>query len=773
MIRFLLLAILLCCISALATAQGILRGKVLDQQTLEPLAGASIKYGTGGTVTDADGAWSLEKNKTAARLEVSYVGYASMTYEVSDTVTYLTLLLAPQEMLLQTATVTSGKYERPLGEVTVSMEVLRPRVVDAINATGIDEALDRVPGVNLIEGQANIRGGAGWSYGSGSRVLVLMDDLPALSGDAGTAFWDDLPLENLEQVEVVKGASSALYGSAALNGIINLRTAYAKSQPETKAVVQGTFFGAPANDSAQWWTDRVPYHTSVMAAHRQKWGKLDLTISGMYYQMESFRRDVWQRYGRVTASARYRFTDRFSAGINVNANPGSSRDFFYWKGYPVGAYEATANNYNESQRFRLYLDPWITWFDGKGNRHKLLGRYFRTDNQVSNNQANASDQFYSEYQFQRTWNKNLVLTTGAVHIWTNSSSQLFSDTTFSLQNLALYAQVEYKLWDKLNLSGGIRWEQNRIFAPEFITPATSTKPVAAGNSKEAKPVARVGANYQMAKATYLRASWGQGYRFPTLAEKFTATNAGAVQVRPNPALQSETGWSAELGVRQGFQWKKWMGFLDIAAFTSAYQDMMEFNFNQDLSTFSIFFASQNVGETRIQGIDGSITAMGKLGAVELQVLAGHTWISPRFKDWDLDGKNLNSFEVNQAPIGQQNAWNSSSDDNILKYRFQHSGKIDLEASWKHWKLGTNLIYYSPMKAVDRLLVGILPGVETFRARTLNDNIYVLGARLSYQVGKRWQVGLVVNNALNQAYALRPGWLEAPVSYSLRLTYQSQ
>jgi iron complex outermembrane receptor protein len=106
------------------------------------------------------------------------------------------------------------------------MEVIKPSLVENTNATTMESIVDQVPGVNVIDGQANIRGGAGWSYGAGSRVLVLVDDIPQLSADASDAKWTFIPTENLEQVEVIKGATSALFGSSALNGVINFRTAY-------------------------------------------------------------------------------------------------------------------------------------------------------------------------------------------------------------------------------------------------------------------------------------------------------------------------------------------------------------------------------------------------------------------------------------------------------------------------------------------------------------------------------------------------------------------
>ena len=106
------------------------------------------------------------------------------------------------------------------------MEVMKPSLIENKNTTNIETAIDQVPGVNITDGQANIRGGSGWSYGAGTRVLVMVDDMPLISGDAGQAQWSLIATENINQVEIIKGASSALYGSSALNGVINIRTAF-------------------------------------------------------------------------------------------------------------------------------------------------------------------------------------------------------------------------------------------------------------------------------------------------------------------------------------------------------------------------------------------------------------------------------------------------------------------------------------------------------------------------------------------------------------------
>src|SRR6185295_1918190 len=78
--------------------------------------------------------------------------------------------------------------------------------------------------------------------------------------------------------------------------------------------------------------------------------------------------------------------------------------------------------------------------------------------------------------------------------------------------------------------------------------------------------------------TYLRASYGQGYRFPSVAEKFITTTVGGLNVFPNTTLQPETGWSSEIGIKQGIKIKEWNGYIDVAAFRTEFQNMMEFAF---------------------------------------------------------------------------------------------------------------------------------------------------------------------------------------------------
>ena len=76
----------------------------------------------------------------------------------------------------------------------------------------------------MIQYQVNIRGSSGYSRGTGTRVLLLFDGMPFLTGDAGEIIWEAIPVWQIDRVEIVKGAGSALYGSNAIGGVINVIT---------------------------------------------------------------------------------------------------------------------------------------------------------------------------------------------------------------------------------------------------------------------------------------------------------------------------------------------------------------------------------------------------------------------------------------------------------------------------------------------------------------------------------------------------------------------
>lgn len=744
--KYLLLACFIILGAPNGSSQVIVTGIVVDAADEIPLPGATVRINQQGTVTDASGYFAINLDTIMGRLEVSYVGYETWIQPLSsDRDTFiLNIRLTRSTHLLDVTTVTASKYGKPLGESTVSLEVLPNRLVEGVNATSLEESLDKIPGVQIIGGQANIRGGAGFSYGAGSRVMLLVDDLPILSADAGFPHWDDLPVENIQQVEVLKGASSALFGSSALNGIINVRTAYPTGEPQTKIAAFYTVLLPPRDKDKQWW-DGAPGTFGLQASHTQSFNKFDLVLGGYYLNRKLAYQDADLRYGRINFKTLYRITDRFTIGLNGNFNQGQGMNFFYWEDDKFGAYRGAIGTDNSSDRFRYNLDPSIKWFPKNGTSHKLIGRFYAIDNKVSNSRSNTTTSQYTEYQFAKDWEeKSMNLSMGAVYNYAKVNAELYGDTTFSSHSYAIFAQLEKKFLNKLSISIGSRLERYKLNTPQNV----HGRMVDPHLNRETKPVFRVGMNYQVGAYSFLRGSWGQGFRFPTIAEKFIQTSLGSTQISPNIDLVSETGWSSELGWKQGIKLGEWKGFFDVAAFWSEYADMMEFLF----VSFNDGFQSTNVGDTRIAGFEVSLAGQSKIKNTPVNLLAGYTYLDPVFKDFS-----------------EEDELRSTADYNVLKYRSKHQFKLDVQVDFQPIEFGVSTQYVSRVEAIDAIFEVVIPGLQSFRQEHKN-GYTIIDLRANYHL-KDWTFSLFFKNLLNQEYSVRPGLLENPMNVTTKISWK--
>lgn len=768
-----LLLFLACTLVYSLTGQTI-NGVILNQETENPLIGAAIRSGIKGVLTDVNGRFSLQLPIGQHTLKVTHLGYVSqeIPYDLKSSGNpELEIRLEPENSLLDAITISTDRHETPLSEVTISTDIVKPRLLESTNSTSLDDVLSKISGVDIIDGQANIRGGSGYSYGAGSRVLLLIDDIPYLQADAGFPQWDDIPIENIAQVEVVKGAGSALYGSSALNGIINIRTAEATQKPYTKFTTFISTYSRPLELKQTWW-ERRPFEYGSNIVHREQIGKLSLSVSAFQLNREGFNRTFYDNYNRFSLGLKYRASDRLFMGVNANINNNESGEFFFWKSLD-SLYVPFDNTFSNVDATRFNVDPFVHYYDKAGNKHKFLGRFYYVDNQSNNNQSNGSQLGYGEYQFQRKFDSiNVKVTAGAVYSTYLTVAELYGDTSFTSQNIATYAQVGKGFGARLNLSAGFRYEHNTLRAPELFgcaedpfTQEIVCDTVPNGRVVDAKPVFRLGGNYKAARATFIRASWGQGYRFPTIAERFVKTTFGGIPISPNPDLIPETGWSSEIGVKQGYRLGKLKGFIDVSGFWSRYENMMEFNL---VDIFPTGFMSVNVGGTDIKGLEFTLAGNGKIGETEHSFLIGHTRIDPRFQEFDTSPEAY----VDPQTEGQRNAYGSSSKTNVLKYRYRQTVKADWEVTYKRWSVAASANYYSFMEAVDAPFESVIvPGLATFREDHKNGD-WIVGFRASGTFLKdRLKASFIANNVLNHMYSLRPGLMEAPRSLSLRLEYK--
>jgi iron complex outermembrane receptor protein len=751
-----------------------LKGKVSDPGSKETIVGANVVIDDStGTVTDVNGNYFAKTSPGKHKVTFKFIGYLPQSSEINlsenDTL-LLNSQLVSDSRQLDVVVVSAGRFEQRLGDVTVSMEVIKPSLIENKNTNTIETIMEQVPGVNMIDGQANIRGGSGFSYGAGSRVLLMVDEMPMLTADAGDVKWNFLPIENCEQIEVIKGASSALFGSSALNGVINFRTAYAKDEPETKLVFNGGYYDRPKRNELVWWQDGNPTFGGVNFYHAQKVKQFDFVIGANIFDDRGYRQlETEQRY-RLNVNLRYRFKKIKGLAVGVNANTIRTQGglFLIWQDADSGAYKPAGGDLSHYTTYRTNVDPFITYHTANGGRHSLRARFFRTKNLNSTNQESTADVYYSEYQYQKRFKNDFTATTGLVYNYNEVHSGVLYGTHFS-NNASAYLQLDKRFFKKLSVSLGIRGEYfktDTVETQEDVYLLLDESKVIAKKSK-VKPVGRLGLNYQAMKATFIRASFGQGFRFPTVAERFIKTNASGLDIYPNDSLRPESGWSAEIGIKQGIRLGDWKGFIDLAVFQTEYKNMMEFTFGQygpiqypfagpspTPQELGIGFQSQNIGNTRITGFEVSLMGQGKVGPVNISALMGYTYIKPIQVDFDPAVDTVKG----------------TTPENILKYRYEHTAKADLELGYKRFTLGGSCRYNSYMKNIDRFFVDPLSGIngiKEYRLKNKNGDI-VFDARLSYQMNKMAKVGFIVNNVFNYEYIGRPADMQPPRSYAIQV-----
>jgi len=768
----------------------VLKGKVTDEQSGEPLIGVNVTYAPGkGGATDVNGDYSFPVPTGPQTITYSFVGYVTVTraldLPVAASVTN-DVRMSPSAMQLDMVVISAGKFEQRVGEVTQSLSVIKPDLIRNKNIVSLSDALDQVPGVVIVDEEPQIRAGSGFSYGAGSRVQVLVDGVPILSGDIGRPNWSFLPIENLEQVEVIKGASSVLYGSAALSGVINVRTAYPRETPSTKATVFSGLYDAPANASARWWGDNNPGLSGASFSHARRIGKFDLVLGGNafsdngYIGPEPLPPDTIAADPLRTGPGGYDNRVRFnigtrwrngkvkglSYGINANAMKSRSTSVFIWNDITDGLYRPKPGTVTRTRGTQYYVDPFIDYLSQQGTRHTLRTRMHRQEFDNDNGQGNSNTTMHAEYQVQQRFRffGETVATAGVLWRRVRSTAELYAgnadgDGANEALNTAAYLQMDKKLFEKVALSAGVRYERFEVDGLEAE-----------------QPVFRAGATYQVLRATYLRASYGQGFRFPTIGERFISTSLGALFIHPNPDLKPEKSWNLEGGVKQGFKVGGFMGYVDAVVFQQDFEQFVEFTFGHWApgSTFSSYgFKSVNTGGARVTGYEFEMAGKGSIGAVELTTLMGYTQTLP------ISTTPSEQYAASPNPgsaFPPSTYLNSSFDttDHILKFRIQQLFRFDMQAQYKRVFLGGSMRYNSHIRNIDKAFIdlddnglletGVREWMEAHRSGDL-----IVDARVGVDLTNGLRAAFIVNNLTNRSYSLRPLSVEAPRSMQVQLS----
>jgi iron complex outermembrane receptor protein len=765
-----------------AQKKATFKGIIINAENGSPLTGANIKlkkdFST-GTISDQEGRFTLQLDPGAYTFLISFLGMQtdSLTISLNPGETLeRQILLFPVWKELEEVEIKVGKFDKRIEDITVSIEVIKPRLIENKNIRSIETVLDYAPGLNILDNEPQIRGGSGFTFGVGSKVAILIDDMPMISGDAGRPYWDLIPVENIEHIEIIKGASSVLSGTSALSGAIHIMTASPNKKPLTKVTAYTGLYSTPADESMKWWDD-YPYIGGISFLHSKQYKSVDLVLGGNIDFDHGYIgaprpgplvNDTISNFSdRQMRSEKYRFNfsikkhskkhQGLNFGINGNFMFHSTNMILVWLDDSSGFYRSYPGAVYLQDQTVFYLDPFVNIYSGEGTKHSIKGRILYNNSEMTNNQSVLNTALFGDYQFKRTYDfiKGFELVGGIsiMQSYVNADMYKASGSAFNKQlNVSAYTQIENKFKEVINTSVGVRGEYFQM--NDSITAL--------------KPIVRAGVNFKLYPGTFLRLSYGQGFRFPTITERYIKTSAGSFAVFDNPALKPESSWNTEIGLKQGFKFKNYFGYFDIAGFIQEYNNTIEYLFGFWDSTYTFAYAGfkfLNTGRSRVTGIDISQTGSAKFGEkTGIRMIAGYSYIMPRTLEPDLVFAKDYNPQVSSNFSFRSTSVNPSG--NILKYRFLHTIKADLEFYSRKLTIGYSIKYFSKIKNLDKAIedfenVTVNTGGTLQPVRYMNyfnnhnNGNFIMDGRISYEIGQKHKLSLISNNILNRWYSLRP------------------
>jgi outer membrane receptor for ferrienterochelin and colicins len=573
---------------------GTITGTVTDSATGAPIEAATV-YLKGALLraaTNARGEFRLfPVPRGAQTVVVVMVGYQAtntlVAVQPAGVVNVaVTMVQATVELPGLVVTASRGAEEQRESPVSVSV-VGNAELLDR-NVPSVKEAMEFVPGVTFNNSDMAIRGSSGVADGVGSRVLVLLDGHPVLSPDGSQVDFNFIPLLDMERVEVVKGAYSALYGSNALGGVVNMLTSPISEAPATAFRARMGLYQTP--DKYQFTNDAMPAG-GLGVQHSRQVGSVGVRMFAGYENdggyTDNDQATRWLLRGKVTSV------------------PGSQHP---WEAFVIFMDEASDNYFTWLCRDGPQcLDPSPFEVDSasRGDRDYAttlltggtvtplvrarsvvqVSPYFqytthRNDYQANQDYHNAVKAGTSA-NLGVSWSEKQTFSVGVDGAYTHSISDFLGGR--SVGDAAAFGQYEFRPLTRLKIVAGARFD--------FHKAETSDGEVAA--SPKLGLVINTGERFN------IRASIGRGYRAPSIIEQFVSTCQYGFCVEPNPDLLGERAWSAELGVT-GSRGPFW---LDASVFRSDYDDLIA-PAPVPLKPFAYHFA--NVDRARVSGFDASL-----------------------------------------------------------------------------------------------------------------------------------------------------------------------
>jgi outer membrane receptor for ferrienterochelin and colicins len=555
------------------------------------LFGATVYNSTNGksTITNEQGTFSIESKSGKNKLIISYVGFIPKTINVIGNIDTSLAIVLENESLDEV--VISGTL-RQVSKLKSAVQI-ELYSADFFRATPKASFFEAIEGINGIRPQLNCNvcntGDIHINGQEGANTMVLIDGLPLVSGLSTVYGLSGIPQSLIEQVEVIKGPASTLYGSEAIGGIINLITKLPENVQRFNVDTYTTSWGELNVDiGAKYQLKKIQglvgvnYFNYSNPIDNNGDGFTDLTLQ---HRISIFNKIEMRKN---SLAFRYLYEDRWGGEMN-------------WK----SEYRGGNLVYGES----IYT-----------SRAEVFGKYDVSENLFLQYSLNNHDQnsvygttSYNALQtigfvqgvYSKTLkNHNLLL--GATYRYTSYDDNTPATQRKEVTSLpGLFVQDEWKLGKSQTLLSGIRYDKNSIYG-DIWTPRLNYK----WASKDQSSIARLG--------------FGTGYRVVNVFTEDHAALTGAREVVFTENILPEKSWNLNINWNQKLYSKFGTIFdIDLSVFKTEFSNRIfpdyETNPNQ------IIYNNLN-GKSITQGISLNINSLSTNG---LKINLGATFIDSK------------------------------------------------------------------------------------------------------------------------------------------------
>jgi vitamin B12 transporter len=475
--------------------------------------------------------------------------------------------------------VTATKVETPQSQLGASVSVVTEEEVRTYNYADVEEALRNVPGVEIARSGSLGKTTSIRIRGAGpEQVVVLVDGVRVSSPTQGITELAELTLDGIDRVEVVRGPQSTLYGADAIGGVVNIITRKGQGPPQGSVWVEGGSYGT-VREQANVQGSLGGFNYNVSGSRYDTRGHLDNDDS----DLTSFNGRIGYDFpwkGELSFAARY---------LNLrNDLPIGSTN-------PRTVLDPNSQSQSETYLYTLtYKQPVLEWWD-------VSLRYSQWWNNSGFQNPPPPGSFFTNTQIDTRRQEGEVLSSFRLVSWNtltvgyeNRAEQAENRGSFraAIETNSGLVQDELRFFDRFFVTGGVRYEDNSAFGTA-VTP-------------------RVAAAFLVKETgTKLRATWGKGFRAPTLNELFFPGFG-------NPDLQPEHSESYDLGVDQ----KVWQNRVRLGStfFHNRFANLIQF-----VTTPGSFLLSPlNVARAITEGVETYV----EVEPLDwLLVWANHTYLS--------------------------------------------------------------------------------------------------------------------------------------------------